>query len=256
MTQPTVEIEVDLGRAQREAIKPGDVRRAEAVLLQGIQVGSVFEEQKVFDVVVQGVPETRRSVASVRNLLIDTPDGDHVRLREVADVRVSQTPIAIQREAVSRYLDIEADVSGRSLDTVASDVEDRLADVSFPLEYHAEVLQSTTGEEINGGRMLAFAGAAAIAIFLLLQAAFRSWRLAVLAFLVTAGRVGRRSAGGPHRRRRALARLDARIPGAVRARGASRRGADSSPPGARGPAGRRPRLRWSSAGLGSGWGRC
>ena len=106
VTQPTVEIEVDLGRAQREAIKPGDVRRAEAVLLQGIQVGSVFEEQKVFDVVVQGVPETRRSVANVRNLLIDTPDGDHVRLREVADVRVSQTPIAIKREAVSRYLDV------------------------------------------------------------------------------------------------------------------------------------------------------
>ena len=33
-----------------------DVRRAEATLLQGIQVGSVFEEQKVFDVVVQGAP--------------------------------------------------------------------------------------------------------------------------------------------------------------------------------------------------------
>ena len=184
VTQPTVEIEVDLGRAQRQAIKPGDVRRAEAVLLQGIQVGSVFEEQKVFDVIVQGVPETHRSVASVRSLLIDKPDGGHVRLGEVADVRVARTPIAIQREAVSRYLDIEADVSGRGLDAIAADIEDRLANVSFPLEYHAEVLQKTTGEEINGGRILAFAGAAAIAIFLLLQAAFRSWRLAVVAFVV------------------------------------------------------------------------
>jgi CzcA family heavy metal efflux pump len=183
VTQPTVEIEVDLGRAEGHAIKPGDVRRAEAVLLQGIQVGSVFEEQKVFDVIVQGVPETRRSVANVRNLLIDRPDGGHVRLGEVADVRVARTPIAIQREAVSRYLDIEADVSGRGLNSVASEIEDRLANVTFPLEYHAEVLQKTTGEEINGGRILAFAGAAAIAVFLLLQAAFRSWRLAVLAFL-------------------------------------------------------------------------
>jgi Cu/Ag efflux pump CusA len=138
----------------------------------------------VFDVVVQGVPETRRSLANVRNLLIDTPDGDHVRLRDVADVRVSQTPIAIQREAVSRYLDVEADVTGRSLEAIASDVEGRLADVSFPLEYHAEVLQKTTGEEINGRQILAFAGAAAIAIFLLLQAALRSWRLAVLTFLM------------------------------------------------------------------------
>jgi CzcA family heavy metal efflux pump len=181
--QPTVEIETDLARAQRFGIKPGDVRRAEAALLQGIQVGSVFQQQKVFEVIVQGVPETRASVSSVRNLLVDRPGGGQVRLGQVADVRIVRTPIVIDRDAVSRRLDVEADVSGRSLGSVASEVEDRLANVSFPLEYHAEVLTATTGEEINGGQMLAFAIAAAIAAFLLLQAAFRSWRLAVLAFL-------------------------------------------------------------------------
>src|ERR687895_47352 len=60
--QPNLEIEVDLARARRAGIKPGDVRRAAATLVQGIQVGSVFDEQKVFDVIVLGVPETRRSV--------------------------------------------------------------------------------------------------------------------------------------------------------------------------------------------------
>jgi CzcA family heavy metal efflux pump len=182
-SQPTVEIEVDLDRARRHAIKPGDVRRAEAALLHGIQVGSVFEEQKVFDVIVQGVPETRRSVSDVRNLLLDRPGGGHVRLGQVADVRVASTPIAIQREAVSRRLDVEAEVSGRSLDSVADEIEDRLANVSFPLEYHAEVLKETTREEIGATTMVAFGIAAAIATFLLLQAAFRSWRLAALVFL-------------------------------------------------------------------------
>ena len=180
--QPNLEIEVDLERAQRHGIKPGDVRRAEATLLQGIQVGSVFEEQKVFDVIVQGVPGIRRSVSSVPNLLIDAPEGGHVRLGEVADVRVAPTPAVILRDAVSRYVDIEANVSGRSLDSVANDVEARLADVTFPLEYHAEVLRETTGEEIKGAQMLAFGIAAAVAAFLLLQAAFGSWRLAMLAF--------------------------------------------------------------------------
>ena len=122
-------------------------------------------------------------MASVRNLLIDRPDGGHVRLGDVADVRVAQTPAVIKRDAVSRYLDVEADVSGRSVGDVANDIEDRLADLSLPLEYHAEVLQQTTGEEINSGRMLAFALGCAIAIFLLLQAGFGGWRLAVLAFV-------------------------------------------------------------------------
>jgi Cu/Ag efflux pump CusA len=183
VTQPTVEIETDLQRARRFGVKPGDVRRAEGTLLQGLQVGSIFEQQKVFDVIVQGVPATRQSVSNVRNLLIDGTDGGHLRLGQVADVRVRPTPIVIERDAVSRRLDVVADVSGRGLGSAANDIEDRLAGVSFPLEYHAEVLQETTGEEINSTQMIAFAAAAAVAAFLLLQAAFGSWGLAALAFL-------------------------------------------------------------------------
>ncbi|HWT23191.1 MAG TPA: efflux RND transporter permease subunit, partial [Solirubrobacteraceae bacterium] len=182
--QPTLEIEVDLDRAQRAGIKPGDVRRAEATLLQGLQVGSVFEDQKVFDVIVQGTPETRESVEAVRNLLIDAPDGGQVRLGEVADVRVGSTATVIEREAVSRYVDIEAGVSGRGADAVAGDIRARLAAMSFPLEYHAEVFERSTGEELGAMTMLAFALAAAVAVLLLLQAAFRSWRLAAAVLLV------------------------------------------------------------------------
>jgi CzcA family heavy metal efflux pump len=181
--EPVLEIETDLAEALPHGIKPGDVRRAEATLLQGIQVGSTFQEQKVFDVLVQGVPETRESVASVRELLIDRPGGGHVRLEQVADVSIRPAPTVIQRDAVSRYVDVEADVSGRSLGAVAGDVEDRLANVDFPLEYHAEVIEESTGQEANVTRIAGFAIAVAIAIFLLLHAAVRSWRLAVLTFL-------------------------------------------------------------------------
>jgi Cu/Ag efflux pump CusA len=101
----------------------------------------------------------------------------------VADVRIGSTPTVIKRDAVSRKLDIEASISGRSLNAVVADVEQRLGDVKLPLEYHAQVIDETVSDEINGGQMLAFALAAAIAIFLLMQAAFRSWRVAVFAFL-------------------------------------------------------------------------
>ena len=176
--EPTIEIEVDLDRAQAFGLTPGAVRRAEATLLQGIQVGMIFQEQKVFDVIVQGAPSTRRSVEDVRNLLIDRPGGGHVTLGQVADVRVEDIPSAIQRDAVSRRLDVVADVSGRSLSDVAADIESRLAQVQFPLEYHAEVLDDGTDAEIGAGRILGFALGAIVAAFLLLQAAFRSWRLA------------------------------------------------------------------------------
>jgi Cu/Ag efflux pump CusA len=180
-TQPTIEIEVDLDKAQQVGISPGDVRRAEATLLQGIQVGSVFEDQKVFDVIVLGTPATRSSVSAVQSLLIDRPGGGQIRLGDVADVRIAQTPPVIRRDAVSRRLDVVADLDGRSAGAVAADLEQQLATMSFPLEYHAEVITNSTADEINLGRVIGFAIAAIIAAFLLFQAAFNSWRLALVA---------------------------------------------------------------------------
>ncbi len=114
----------------------------------------------------------------MRNLLIDRPSGGHVRLGEVADVRIADTPAVIERDAVSRFVDVDVDVdpgaSGRSIDSVASDIEVRLAEMGFPLEYHAEVRQDATSQEVGAGRVLGFAVVVALAAFLLLQAAFRA----------------------------------------------------------------------------------
>ena len=89
---------------RRFGIKPGDVRRAEATLLQGIQVGSVFEEQKVFDVIVQGVPAHAREPSRTCATCSSTgPAAATCASGEVADVRVATHADRIEREAVSRY---------------------------------------------------------------------------------------------------------------------------------------------------------
>ena len=59
--EPTLEIEPDLDAASEHGVKPGDVRRAAATLVHGIEVGSLFEEQKVFEVIVMAWP--RRATA-------------------------------------------------------------------------------------------------------------------------------------------------------------------------------------------------
>jgi CzcA family heavy metal efflux pump len=183
--QPAVEIEVDLEKAEPFGLKPGDVRRAAATMFSGLNVGFLFEEQRVFDVVVWGIPGKRNSVSDIGNLLLDTPRGGHVRLREVADVRIAPTPTAIHHEALQNRIDVVADVRGRDLATVVDDVESRLDNVAFPIEYYPAVLGESAEREAAEERMLSFALAVAIGILLLLQAAFRSWRLALAFFLAT-----------------------------------------------------------------------
>ncbi len=181
----TIEIKVDLDKARVYGLKPGDVRRAASSLVAGIRVGSLFEEQKVFDVMVWGVPEVRANVASIRDLLIDaeTPKGALVRLADVADVSTVAAPGVIRRHGVSRRIDIDADVRGREIGAVSNDVARRIKDVSFPFEYHAQVLGEHFSQRAAFRSLGGYLVAASIIAFLVLQAALGSWRLAALSIV-------------------------------------------------------------------------
>jgi CzcA family heavy metal efflux pump len=181
---PQVEVTVKLAAAERYGLKPGDVRRAAGVLLAGEEVGDMFRGGKAYDVQVWSTPETRSSLTSVRQLPIDTPDGGRVLLGEVADVRIVPTPNQIERDAGSRRLDVGANVEpGADLGEIVSDVKEGLASVSLPLGVHTEVLGEHAERQAAQQRLLLYGGIAAIAIFLLLQASFGSFRLATLSFL-------------------------------------------------------------------------
>jgi Cu/Ag efflux pump CusA len=177
---PSLQVEVNLANAQRYGLKPGDVRRAATTLLSGIEVGSLFEEQKVFDVVVWGAPGVRKSLSDVEELLIDAPNGTHVRLKDVTDMSIRPAPDAIRRDAVARYIDVSAGVEGRSLAAVSAEIEDRVRkEIEFPLEYRVELPGNLAERLASERRVAAFAIAAAIGILLLMQAAFGSWRLGI-----------------------------------------------------------------------------
>ena len=86
--QPTADIQVNLATAQRYGLRPGDVRREATTLTSGLIVGNLYEQSKIFDVVVWGAQRTRSDLTQLGNLLIDTPSGGQVPLRDVATVKV------------------------------------------------------------------------------------------------------------------------------------------------------------------------
>jgi CzcA family heavy metal efflux pump len=181
---PHIEVEVDLAAARRYGLKPGDIRRQTSTLLASEEVSDIFARGRAYDVHVWSIPSARHSITDVERLQIDTPGGGHVPLENVADVRLAPTPNAIERELQSRRIDVGANVAGRDLGSVVDEVEDRLDRVSFPAEYHAEVLGESTELNAAQDRLMLFGLAAAIAIFLLLHTAFGSARLALLTFVL------------------------------------------------------------------------
>jgi Cu/Ag efflux pump CusA len=182
--EPNIEVAINDAAALRAGVLPGDARREASTLISGLAVGNFFEDQAVFDVVVRGRPAVAGSLSSVRNLLIDSSRGGHARLRDIAQVSVRPDPVDIRREAVSRYVDISAEVQRGSVSPASGQVRRGLATLTFPLEYHAEIQGGTPDDPTSHTVFISYVLAAAIGILLLLQAAVASWRLALLLFLV------------------------------------------------------------------------
>ena len=165
---PQIEVKVDLAKAQRYGIKPGDVRRAASTMVAGEEVGDIHIANRTYDVNVWSIPEARNSLTALREMLIDTPDGGHVQLQDVADVGIAPTPNVVNRESVKRRTDVSANVRGRPLGDVYRDVEAALATVEFPHEYYPELIGEYTERLAVQRKMTTFAIVAAIGVFFLL----------------------------------------------------------------------------------------
>lgn len=180
---PQINVEVDLAAANRYGLKPGDVRRAAATLVAGEEVGDVYRGGKAYDVQVWSAPETRTSVTSIENLPLDTPSGQRIRLADVAKIAIKPTPNVIERSEGSRRIDVSANVKEGDLARVVEKLGTNLQSVQFPTGYHAEILGEYAERQAASQRLLIFSIGAVALIYLLLQAAFRSWRLATLTML-------------------------------------------------------------------------
>nr|WIE89039.1 efflux RND transporter permease subunit [Mesorhizobium sp. WSM4875] len=182
-TVPQIQVTVDVAKAASRGLKPGDVRRAAAVIFAGHEVSDVHRIGKVYDVMVWSTPKSRRGLDDVQNVLLDTPDGGQVRLGDVAEVKIAPVASTIKRENASRRHDVRANVRDRDLGSVVHEVEQRLAKVEFPLGYHAQLLGEAAERNAAQNRLVYASVVAAVVIFMLLQASLRSWRLAALVFL-------------------------------------------------------------------------
>lgn len=183
LEEPQVRVLVDLDAASKASVKPGDVRRSAATLFAGLNVGFLFEQQKIYDVVVWSPPEVRHSLDDLQDVLVEKSDRHYVRLDEVADVSIISAPSVIKHSGVANYIDVIGNVAGADLGSVAQEIQRSLATVDFPLEYYPELLGEYVEQQNIQSRILTISIAALIGIFLLLQACFRSWGLGLVAFL-------------------------------------------------------------------------
>ncbi|MGV8830208.1 MAG: efflux RND transporter permease subunit [Breznakibacter sp.] len=145
------------------------------VAFAGEKVSEVYEGNMSFDLVLRYSDRYRQSIEAVKNTLIDTHDGKKVALKEVADIVSASGPNTISRESVQRKVVVSANVSGRDLHSVVSDVQNTIKEnINLPENYYIEYGGQFESEEKAAGLLFYTSIIAILIIFMLLYMEFRN----------------------------------------------------------------------------------
>ncbi|HWG67893.1 MAG TPA: CusA/CzcA family heavy metal efflux RND transporter [Steroidobacteraceae bacterium] len=137
--QPSLNIKIDRAKIARYGLNVADINALIQTAIGGDVATQVVQREKQFDLVVRLEEQYRDNPDKIGSILVATPGGQQVPLKELADIGVTNGAAFIYRENNSRYIGVQFSVEGRSL---AAAVEDAIHQVNqgvaLPRGYHAD----------------------------------------------------------------------------------------------------------------------
>jgi cobalt-zinc-cadmium resistance protein CzcA len=172
---------VDRLAAGRYGLSIENVQDSLRVQIEGQRAGTVIDGSKRIPIVVRGQDTVRLSPAEFEALLINTPDGQVVPLREVAKLERQGGPVKIDREMGSRYGVVIANVTGRDLVGFVEEAKSKVAAaVKLPTGYRITWGGQFENQQRAAERLALVVPLSLGVIFLILFSTFGSIRQALL----------------------------------------------------------------------------
>ena len=181
---PFVRFILNRGAIARYGLRVQDVAEAIETSLAGTTVGRVFDRSATFDLTVKLDSSASVDFDRIADLPIDTPAGETVPIRVLADVRRETGPNMILRENVQRRIVVSSNVAGRDLGSVVNDIRAAVsAAVPMPDGYRLEYGGQFESRQSASRRLLALGAVVIAALFMVLLLVFGRARDALLIML-------------------------------------------------------------------------
>lgn len=170
-----VQIQFVRGSAARYGLTVGHLAEMVETALNGRVVSQVLKDQQLFDLLVWLKEGDRNNLETIRNLLIDTPNGQKIPLAQVARIEDGTGPNTINRENVSRLIVVSANVTGRDLGSVVAEIQTQVKQsVPLPPGYFIQYGGQFESEQRATQNLLVFGGLAIALIAILMYFAVKS----------------------------------------------------------------------------------
>ena len=170
---PQINVTYDRVRLANYGLSVQEVNEVLSTAFAGKKAGVVFENERRFDLVVRLDSLHRTGIDDVQHMMVATENGQ-VPMSQLATIKYELGPAQVSREAGKRRIVIGFNVQGRDVQSVVSDIEQKLRGVKLPTGYYFtyggqfENLQQATD------RLLIAVPVALLLIFFLLYLAFHS----------------------------------------------------------------------------------
>ncbi|MHB8736537.1 MAG: efflux RND transporter permease subunit, partial [Terriglobales bacterium] len=178
--QPSLVIDVNRDAVARYGINVADVEAVIQAAVGGQAATQVIQGEKTFDLVVRMAEQYRSDPTQIGNLLVATPAGQQVPIRELANIRQENGASFIYREDNERYTGVQYSVDGRDLATAVRDAQRAVAkQVALPSGYRL-----TWGGEYSEllaakAQLIVIGPLAILTVFLILFALYDNFKFPV-----------------------------------------------------------------------------
>jgi len=192
--QPSLTITVDRAKIARYGLNVADINGLIETAIGGDAATKVVQGEKQFDLVVRLEREYRDNAEEIGNILVATPAGQQIPLKELADVHVTNGASFIYRENNSRYIGVQFSVEGRDLAGAVGDAIQQVnSKVSLPQGYRLDWGGEYTEYTASRGQLSIILPVTLFLIFLLLFALYSNFKFP---FITVAGVVLSAPVGG------------------------------------------------------------
>jgi cobalt-zinc-cadmium resistance protein CzcA len=180
---PLINVEYDRTRLANYGINVEDVNNVVSTAFAGKSAGQVFENERRFDLVVRLDSTYRTDIDDVSNLMIPTNTGNQIPLSQVATISYKLGAAQISRESSKRRIVIGFNVSGRDVQSVVEDIQQKLNEqVKLPTGYYFTYGGQFENLQKASKRLMIAVPVSLFLIFSLLYFTFRSLKQASLIF--------------------------------------------------------------------------
>lgn len=180
---PQLQIKPDRAAIARYGLNVEEVNTLIESIVAGKEAGKVYEGEQRFDLVVRLSEDAGRNVETIKNLVLQSPNGQRVLLSQVADLTLVEGPAQISREDTRRRIVVELNVRGRDIGSFVKEAQEKInQDIKLPAGYYITWGGQFENLQRASERLLIVVPLALFLIFVLLFTTFNSIKQALLIY--------------------------------------------------------------------------